>query len=110
MAIPKFITAEEAAALVKDGDTVGTSGFVVMGHAEELTAALEKRFLETGSPKDLTVTWGASQSNTRDRVGNDRFSHPGFVKRAVQLNTRRVKIYYLQSRKKQDPNHASLLK
>lgn len=83
MAFPKFITAEEAALKVKDGDSIGFVGFVGMGHPEELTYALEKRYLETGAPKDLTAIWNASQSNGKDRVGVDRLAHPGFVKRAI---------------------------
>ena len=46
----KVLTAEEAAMLVKDGDTVATGGFVGSGNPESLTGALEKRFLETGKP------------------------------------------------------------
>ena len=54
-----------------------------MGHAEEITYALEKRFLETGEPRDLTVTWGSSQSDTKTMVGCNRFAHEGFVKRLI---------------------------
>ena len=39
----KVITAAEAAALVKDGDTIATSGFVGSGCPEALTRALEKK-------------------------------------------------------------------
>lgn len=44
-------TADEAAELVKNGQTVATSGFVGSGCPEALTKALEKRFLDTGEPK-----------------------------------------------------------
>ena len=47
----KIITADQAAALVEDNTTVTTSGFVASGMPEALTKALEKRFLETGSPQ-----------------------------------------------------------
>ena len=47
----KVISAAEAAALVKDNDTITTSGFVASALAEELTGALEERFLQTGTPK-----------------------------------------------------------
>ena len=50
----KVLTGAEAAMLVKDGDTITTSGFVACGLPETLSKALEQRFLETGSPKDLT--------------------------------------------------------
>lgn len=57
----KIITAQEAAQLVKDGDVVTTNGFVGSGQPEALTSALEERFLNTGSPRDLTLIYAASQ-------------------------------------------------
>lgn len=78
----KIITAKEAAALVKDNDTITTSGFVASALAEELTTALEDRFLQTGSPKNLTLIYAGSQGN-RDGRGGDRFAHEGFLKRAI---------------------------
>lgn len=80
---PTFLTAKEAVKLIKNGDTVAPVGYIGMGHAEELTYELEKRFLETGEPRNLTVTWGSSQSNTKDMIGCNRFAHKGFVKRAI---------------------------
>ena len=50
-----IITAGEAAALVGDSMTVTTSGFVASDMPEALSKALEQRFLETGSPRDLTL-------------------------------------------------------
>ena len=44
----KIVTAAEAIAIIRDGDTVAFSGFVGSGTPEELIAALEQRFLETG--------------------------------------------------------------
>jgi len=54
-----------------------------MGHAEEISYELEKRFLETGSPRNLTFTWGSSQSDYKTRVGCNRFSYSGLVKRVI---------------------------
>ena len=59
----KVLTAEEAAMLVKDGDTVATGGFVGSGNPESLTGALEKRFLETGKPEKLVLFHAAGQGN-----------------------------------------------
>jgi propionate CoA-transferase len=83
MGRPKFVTAPEAVQHIKTGDTLGSSGFIGMGHAEEITYELEKRFLSTGEPHSLTVTWGSSQSDTRNMVGCNRFAHEGFIKRAL---------------------------
>lgn len=58
-----------------------------VGHPEELSYTLEKRFLETGSPKNLTAIWNASQSNGSAQVGCDRLAHPGLVKRLVASHT-----------------------
>ena len=44
----KIITAEQAAELIKDGDTLTTSGFVGSSIPEALNKAVEKRFLKTG--------------------------------------------------------------
>src|SRR3712207_7128828 len=40
----KVISADAAAQIVLDGDTVATGGFVGVGFAEELALALERRF------------------------------------------------------------------
>jgi propionate CoA-transferase len=45
----KVVTAAEALALVQDGDTVASSGFVGIGFAENLAVALEQRFMAEGS-------------------------------------------------------------
>lgn len=79
----KVITAEQAALLVKNGDTVGTVGFVGGGHAEEISIAIEKRFLETGEPNNLTLTFGASQSDSKTNVGLNRYCKEGMTKRVI---------------------------
>lgn len=78
----KIITAKEAAELVKDNITITTSGFVASDMPETLTKALEKRFLETGSPKNLTLFYAAAQGN-RDGSGADHFAHEGMTKRVI---------------------------
>ena len=78
----KVLTAEEAAMLVKDGDTVATGGFVGSGNPESLTGALEKRFLETGKPEKLVLFHAAGQGN-RDGSASDHFAHEGMLKRVI---------------------------
>ena len=51
----KVMTAEEAVKLIKPGDTVAVSGFIGMGHPEEISQAVENSFLKTGSPNNLTM-------------------------------------------------------
>ena len=78
----KVLTASEAAMLVKDGDSVATGGFVGSGSPETLSKAIEARFLETGSPKNLTYIYAAGQGN-RDGRGSDHFAHEGLVKKVI---------------------------
>ena len=61
----KIITAEEAANLLQDGDTLTTSGFVSSCIPEALNKAVEKRFLNTGHPKSLTYIYASSQGNKK---------------------------------------------
>jgi propionate CoA-transferase len=79
----EIVSAAEAVRHIKSGDTVGISGFIGMGHPAELTEALEKRFLETGEPKNLTLTFGASQNDGKSWWGLNRFAREGFVKKII---------------------------
>ncbi|WP_282804186.1 acyl CoA:acetate/3-ketoacid CoA transferase [Clostridium tetani] len=78
----KFLKAHEAANLVKDGDLIVTGGFVGSCCPEALTKALENRFLETSSPKDLTLMYAAAQGDGNGK-GADRFAHIGMTKRVL---------------------------
>ncbi len=78
----KVVSADEALAIVRDGDTVAVSGFVGSGTPEELIAALERRFVESASPKNLTLVFAAAPGDGKDR-GLNRLAHEGLVKRAI---------------------------
>ena len=78
----KVVTATEAVRLIRDGDSVVVEGFVGQGFAEELTLALEERFLQTGTPSDLTLVFTVAQGNRQGR-GLDRLCHEGLLKRAM---------------------------
>jgi len=78
----KVVSAAEAAALIKDGDTVTTSGFVGIGVPDELLAAVEARFLETQHPRDLSLVFAAGQGDGKER-GLNRLGHEGLLKRVI---------------------------
>lgn len=79
----KFVSAAEAAAMIKDGDTVAISGNGAgMISAEEIFAAIEQRFLETGHPHGLTLVHSLGLGD-RGELGTNRFAHAGLVKRLI---------------------------
>ena len=58
----KLMTAEEAVkAYIKDGMTIATNGFVGAVQPEGMMRAIQKSFLEGGTPRDLTLVHAAGQ-------------------------------------------------
>lgn len=80
----KVISAQEAAKLIHDGDTVASAGMGIMGLCEEVIRAAEQEFLESGHPNNLTLFYGAHQGdNPIVKYGWDRWAHDGMLKRWI---------------------------
>jgi len=82
MALKKIISADEAIALIRDGDVVASSGYGGNGTPEGLFAAIENRFLAGNGPYDLTLVWAGGQGDGKER-GLNRLGHEGLLKRTI---------------------------
>ncbi len=83
MSKTEFTTAATAAAMIRNGDTVAISGNGAgMISAEAIFAAVEKRFLETGEPRDLTLVHSLGLGDRAD-LGTNRFAHEGMVRKII---------------------------
>ena len=78
----KFLSIDQAVWLIQDGAAIGVGGFVGIGHPEALSAGVERRFLKTGEPRNLTLMYGAGQGDRQTR-GLNHFGHDGLVKRII---------------------------
>jgi propionate CoA-transferase len=86
----KIVSAEDAARLIGEGDTVATGGFVGIGFAEEVAVALEALFLSKdpecqnglGQPRNLTLIYAAGQGDGKER-GLNHLGHPGLIRRVI---------------------------
>ena len=76
------IAGHEVASLIKDNATLYTCGFGLAGFPEEVAIRLKESFLTTGHPRNLTLYFGASIGNTKDR-GLHHFAQEGMFKRMV---------------------------
>jgi propionate CoA-transferase len=78
----KVLSASDAAALVRSGDTITTSGFVGIGVPDGLLQALAERFAATGEPRDLALVFAAGQGDGRER-GLNRLGAEGLLRRVI---------------------------
>ncbi len=62
----KIVTADEAIALIRDGDTLSSTGFVQIGFAEALLSAVERRFVATGRLATLRCSQAPAMATARN--------------------------------------------
>ncbi|MCJ2042792.1 malonate decarboxylase subunit alpha [Methylobacterium sp. J-059] len=85
----KIVSADEAIALIRTDDVVTTTGFVQSCIPEALHAALEKRFVETGAPGNLTLIMTAGAGDSKG-LGTGRLHHEGLLGRVIAANFGRM--------------------
>lgn len=79
----KFVSADEAARLIKDGDTVALmGGGGGLMEATCLFQAIERRFLATQQPRNLTVVHALGIGDKK-ALGMNCFAYEGLVKRVI---------------------------
>ncbi len=78
----RIITAEAAADLISDGDTVTVTGLVGNMVPERILEAIEARYLADGHPRDLVEIhpWFYGWPNG---TGLNRWAHPGLCRRMI---------------------------
>ena len=80
----KIVSGEEAVRIIRDGDTVVFGGFVGVGAPEEIALELERYYLETGKPRDLTLMFTvATGLGDMTNRGLNHLAHEGLLKRII---------------------------
>ncbi len=80
--LKKIIPVEDAISVLHDGDVLATSGYGGHGMPEQLLVALEKRFLETGRPRGLTLIHATGQGDAKEK-GLNLLAHEGLLQRVI---------------------------
>ncbi len=80
---PQFMTKEQAVDLIKDGSTLCTIGMTLISASETILKEVERRFLETGSPRDLTYVHTCGQAAMKMPGGMTHLAHEGLLKRVI---------------------------
>ena len=80
--LKKVIPVEDAISVLQDNDVLATSGYGGHGVPEQLLVALHKRFLETGTPRGLTLIHSTGQGDSKDR-GLNHLAHEDLLHRVI---------------------------
>ncbi len=82
MRLKKIIEAADAVAVIHSGDTVASAGYGGNGTPDQLFASLERLFLDSGTPRDLTLVFSTGQGDMKEK-GLNRLAHQGLVRRVI---------------------------
>lgn len=91
-----FVTSDQAAALVRDEARVYLSGFGAYGAADDVLAAIARRYRERGHPSGIEVYCGVCTGDSTSRpVGLNRLSEPGLVGTLVAAHLKYARSIWL---------------
>lgn len=79
----KVMEAGDAINLLRDGDTLAISSAGMVGYPDYIIKVLEDHYLAAGHPAGLTLYAGCGHGIPNRYGGDNRFGHPGFLKRLV---------------------------
>jgi len=78
----QVITADQAGALIPDGASIFLGGLGMGSLAEEVLQGLERSFLASGHPSNVT-TWACGAIGNSGEGGMKHFAHKGMIKRVI---------------------------
>lgn len=79
----KFVSTREAVQMIPDNARIGTVGFLLTGAAEEIWLELEKRFLASGSPRNLSLFWASGVGDGGEVRGLNHLCHEGLLAKTI---------------------------
>ena len=79
----RFLSADEAVKLIPNGATVTIGGTGAVLEPDQVLAALERRFLQTGEPRDLININPMCPSDRPGEGGLNVIAHEGMLKRII---------------------------
>lgn len=82
----KFISAKDAACLIRDNSTVAVDGFIGFCLADDILGEIEQRFINENHPKDLSVVNVAGLGGDGKDRGINHFAHRGLMRRFLCSN------------------------
>ena len=74
----QVITAKQAAELMENGKVICTEGFVGAGMTNEIFYEIEKRFMETGEPNNMSLIYSGGQGDAATGCLN-MIAHEGLI-------------------------------